>query len=193
MQNAAILIVGVEEEEKRGAVVLKFIARVLRVLNSEAAPSQISLALCLGMAAGLTPLLSPHNLFILFLALLLRVNLSTFIVAFFFFTGTAYLLDPLFHALGLGVLTASTMQGLWGALYASTFWRALNFNNTIVMGSVLVCLAAFPPLFFLSNFMINKYREHILKWVEKSRLMQLFKGSRLYRLYRAFGEPGGAP
>lgn len=72
------------------------LAKFLRVLNSETDPAQISLAFCFSMVAGLTPLFSLHNLPILFLVLVLRVNLSAFLLGFAFFSGIAYLLDPLF-------------------------------------------------------------------------------------------------
>ena len=36
------------------------VARLLKVLNSETEPGQISLALCLSMIAGFTPVLCPR-------------------------------------------------------------------------------------------------------------------------------------
>jgi hypothetical protein len=36
------------------------------------------------------------------------------------FKGVAYLLDPLFHWIGLSALTAKPMEGLWTVLYNST-------------------------------------------------------------------------
>ncbi len=76
---------------------IKLLAKLLRVLNSETDPGQISLGLCFAMIAGLTPLLSLHNLVVLLLVCILRVNLSAFLLGLAVFTGIAYLLDPLFH------------------------------------------------------------------------------------------------
>ncbi|MDT8272320.1 MAG: DUF2062 domain-containing protein, partial [Desulfomonilia bacterium] len=84
---------------------IRLIARVLRVLNSEAAPSQISLALCFSLIAGFTPLMSMHNVVVLLLVLLIRVNLASFLLGLVAFSGIAYLLDPLFHLSGLALLT----------------------------------------------------------------------------------------
>ena len=45
-------------------------------------------------------------LVLLLLVFVLRVNLSAFLLGLVIFTGFAYLLDPLFHSLGLAILTA---------------------------------------------------------------------------------------
>jgi len=65
------------------------LAKVLNVLNSEADPSQISLAVALALVAGLTPLMSLHNLVVLLLVLVLRVNLSAFLLGLAIFSGLA--------------------------------------------------------------------------------------------------------
>jgi uncharacterized protein (TIGR03546 family) len=171
---------------------VRMIAKLLKVLNSEAAPGQISLALCFSLFIGLTPLMSPHNLLILLLAFCLRVNLSAFLLGGLFFSGIAYILDPLFHTIGYQILTAGSMNALWTALYDITLFRIGNFNNSIVMGSLLFSLIAFIPLYFLSNMLIVRYRKHILAWVEKTRLAQALKASRLYTVYQTISGLGGA-
>lgn len=170
---------------------LRLIARLLRVLNSETNPSQISLGFCFAMVAGLTPLVSLHNLVVLLLILILRVNLSAFLLGFVVFSGLAYLLDPVFHWNGLQILTVPKLEGLWTTLYNSTLWRVARFNNTIVMGSIVFSLALFVPLYFLSNDLIGRYREHVLAWVEKTWLMQFFKASKVYQLYQSLPHIGG--
>jgi uncharacterized protein (TIGR03546 family) len=159
------------------------IAKILKVLNSESAPGQISLALSFALIIGLTPLYSLHNLLVLLLVLFLRVNLATFIVGWVFFSGVAYVLDPIFHRIGLTLLTAASLEGLWTSLYNILVFRFSKFNNSIVMGSVLFSLIFFLPVYLLSNILINKYRDHILAWVRKTRLMKLLKGSKLFQAY----------
>lgn len=171
---------------------LELLAKFLKVLNSDAEPGQISLALCLAMIAGLTPLLSLHNLIVLLLVLVLRANLSAFILGWLVFSGLAYLLDPLFNGFGLAILQAESLRGLWTALYKQTFFRLAHFNNSIVMGSLAFSLIAFIPLFFLSNVMVKRYREHVLAWIQKSRIMQIFKASKLYAMYQNVPGWGGS-
>jgi uncharacterized protein (TIGR03546 family) len=176
---------------QRRLSLLTIIAKIFKILNSETDPVQISLSLCFGMIAGLTPLWSLHNVVVLLLVLVLRVNLSTFILGWLGFTGVAYLLDPLFHVIGLDVLTHSSLQGIWTSLYNSTLWRFSNFNNSILMGSVIVSLILFIPLFFLSRLIIVKYREHILSWVMKLPIVKAFKASEFYNTYQSITDWGG--
>lgn len=164
---------------------LKLLGKLLKVLNSEVEPGQISLALCLGMIAGLTPIMSLHNLAILFLALVLRANLSAFILGVIFFSGIAYIMDPMFHALGLTVLNAGALEAAFTAMYNNPVMRLTHFNNTIVMGSLLSALAAFVPMLLIFNLLIRKYRQHVLAWVKKTRLAQMISGSKLYQIYQS--------
>lgn len=163
---------------------LRAAAKILKVLNSEAEPRQISLAFCFSMIAGFTPLFSIHNALVLLLVLVLRVNLSTFILGLVFFSGMAYLLDPIFHVIGLNILTANPLENLWTAMYNSAFFRIAKFNNSIVMGSLIFSLLFFIPLYFFTNFLIVKYREKVLHWVQESHIMKLIKGSKLYSVYK---------
>ena len=171
---------------------LRAIAKLLKVLNSETEPGQISLAFCFAMIIGLTPLFSLHNLVLVFIVLLLRVNLSAFILGWAVFSGIAYILDPLFHWIGLTFLTAGSLEGFWTALYNTTLWRLAGCNNSIVMGSLIFPLVLFVPMFFLSNMLIRRYRDHVLAWVRKTWIMQALKASKLYAAYQAASGLGGS-
>ncbi len=166
---------------------LKIIARILRVLNSETAPAQIAAAVILALFMGLSPLGAPHNLFLLLLVLVLRVNLSLFIVCFAIFSGIAWLLDPWAHALGLALLQAEALQGVWTALYNNGFWRFLGFNNTLTLGTTFAALVLSVPLYFAVTWGVRNYRQHVLEYVRRSRIMLAFKsnkwGRRFYSIY----------
>ncbi|MEO6202593.1 MAG: TIGR03546 family protein [Nitrospirales bacterium] len=165
---------------------IKLLAKLLRVLNSETKPGQLSLGLCFVMIVGLTPLFSLHNVFVLLLVCILRVNISAFLLGLALFTGIAFLLDPLFHLLGLAVLTAPSLEGFWTSLYQSVWWRLEHFNISFVMGSLVFSVAIFVPVLLLSNLLIRRYRQHVMAWVQKSRIMQMFKASKLYQTYATF-------
>lgn len=171
---------------------IKMIAKVLRLLNSEAEPHQLSLALCFAMVAGFTPLYSLHNLLVLLLVLLLRVNLSAFILGLGFFSGFAYLLDPLFHRLGLSILQAQAFEGIWTAFYNTAIMRFARFNNSILMGSLVFSALFFVPLFLSLNQFIRKYRDHILSRIQKMRIMQAIKASKIYTVYQSLSGLRGA-
>lgn len=169
---------------------LRALIKLFTVLNSEAEPGQVSLALAFSLIVGLTPLWSVHNLFILLLVLLLRVNVSAFLLGTAFFSGVAYLFDPLFHRLGLAVLMAPSLEGVWTSLYNTTLWRIERFNNSIVMGSVLVSLVLFVPSVLAGNWAIRKYRERVVAKVKQWRVVQTLTATRFFQMYRSYSHWG---
>jgi uncharacterized protein (TIGR03546 family) len=162
---------------------LTLIAKLLKILNSEADPSQISLGLSFSLITGFIPFFSPIGLFVLLIVFLLRVNLSSFFLGTAFFSGVAYIIDPLFNRVGLFVLTLGSLEHFWTILYNSTIWRIQHFNNSIVMGGLVVALLCFVPLFLLFNVLVRKYRDHVLVWVQKTRIMKFFTATKLYSIY----------
>lgn len=169
---------------------LSLLAKLLKALNSEASPAQIALGLSFGMIAGFTPLFSLHNLIILFFVLILRINLSSYIVSTALFSMLAYALDPVFIQTGEALLTHPALQDTWTAMYNNDLWRIAHFNHTLMMGSLVISLAAFLPLLVASMVLIKQYRLHILAWVEKSKVMQILKASKFYRIYDRFAGNG---
>jgi len=170
---------------------LDTLAKLLKALNAEGSPTQISLGFAAGLIIGLTPLWSLHNIVLLFLVFLFRINLSAFFVSWAFFSGVAYLADPLLNKIGAALLTSPTLNGMWTSMYNQDIWRLSHFNNTLTLGSLTASVILVVPLVFISNFIIKKYRSHILAWVRKPRLVQMLKASHFYRIYDAL--QGGRP
>ena len=153
--------------------------KLIRVLSSEASPLQISTGLALSMIMGLTPLFNLHNLLVIFFLLIFRVNIAAFLLGWAFFSGLAYLMDPLFHDLGKSILTYEALNPVWTEMYNSNLWRLSQFNNTIVMGSLVTSLIAFIPLIIIANLMVKNYRVHVLTYAQQSRIFMLLKSSKL--------------
>jgi uncharacterized protein (TIGR03546 family) len=166
--------------------------RLIRVLHSDRDVRQISLGLALGMILGLTPLYSLHNLVVLLLVLFLRVNLSAVILSWLVFSALAYALDPLFHRLGLFLLTGvGGLQGLWTTLYNMPIVPYTRFNNTILMGSLIVSLAALYPVYWGSRIGIVRYRETFIERLSRWRVVHVLRASTLYRWYMRYSELRG--
>ena len=167
---------------------LAMLAKLLKALNSDSAPGQIALAFALALITGLTPLLSLHNLLVLFLACILRINFGAFLLATAFFSGVAYLLDPLAIMLGESVLTTESLQAAFTNLYQSDFWRATRFNHTLTLGSLLIALLAFLPALWLFRVLILGYRQRVMSWIDKLKIAKLIKASKFYKIYNALAE-----
>jgi uncharacterized protein (TIGR03546 family) len=132
------------------------------------------------------------NLLVLFIVFMLRVNLSAYFLGTAFFSAIADILDPLFHPIGLALLSADSLQGLWTTMYNSTLWRIQKFNNTVVMGGFIFGVLFFIPLILLSNAAIRRYRAHFLAWIRQTPLMKMIMASDFYHYYQKIsGWTGG--
>ncbi len=135
--------------------------KLWNALNHAGKPWQISLAVALAMIVGLTPFVSLHNIVIILLVLIFNIHIGIFVLASGFFSGLAYIFDPLFHDLGLAILKNGALEGLWTTLYNNPVFNLSHFNNTILMGSLAVSLVLFFPVLKLISTLLVKYRENI--------------------------------
>lgn len=163
---------------------MALLARLLKALNSEAAPWQIALAIVLGMIIGLTPLVSVHNLLILFLVLVLRVNLAAFLASWAGFSVLALAIDPLMMMLGDSLLSAPSLQSIWTTLYNQQWARLMQFNNTLTLGSLVISLLIAPVLFVVSRLLVVQYRQRVMVYVNKLKIVQAFKASKIFSIYQ---------
>jgi uncharacterized protein (TIGR03546 family) len=132
--------------------------KIWNALNHAGKPWQISYALAFGMIVGFTPLLSIHNLILFFLVLLLNIHLGIFILAVSFFGILGLILDPLFTTLGTTILTTEGLNSLFTQVYNNPIGYLSGFNNTILMGSLIVSIVLFFFVYKLSSVLIVKYR-----------------------------------
>jgi uncharacterized protein (TIGR03546 family) len=61
-----------------------------------------------------------------------------------------------------------------------------NFNNTVVLGSLVFALLFFVPLFLLTRWAVTRYRATIGERVRQSRWYRAVTASKLYNVYRLF-------
>lgn len=166
---------------------VQLLNRVIRLLNSETAPSQLAAGVGFGMLIGFSPLMSLHNAILLLLVCLLRVNLSMFFVSFLFFSAMAFGLDFFFDWFGYWILAEiELLRPLWVHLSSLPILPFFRFNNTIVMGSLITGLLLFAPVFSLSVYLVRRYREHWRERIAKHPLVKALQTSKFYGYYQKF-------
>lgn len=165
-------------------LILRFIAKFLKILNSAASPAQIAGGFILGMIIGLTPLSGLHNLLILFLIIILNVNITMAIFSFGVFSLIAYLMDPLFHNLGYYLLVdVEGLHSFWIMLYNIPIFALSRFNNTVLLGSFLSSLILLIPVYFIVKKAVVEYREKLGPKVQKWKIVKIMKSTKLYTVY----------
>lgn len=164
-------------------LLLKFFQSLFKALNSDGTPGQVGLGIALGMAFGLTPLLSLHNLVVLAIAMLTTVSFPGVMLGWALAVPLGFALDPVFDAVGHALLTMPALTALFTWAVNTPVVALFRLNNTIVLGSLVVWLAALVPLALLFRMLVGRYRAHIFARLEQSRLFKAVKASKLYNLY----------
>jgi uncharacterized protein (TIGR03546 family) len=166
---------------------LKLLQQLVRALHSEGTPGQVAAGLALGAGLGLTPLLNLHNLAILVLLIILNVSFAGGMLGLALFAPVGFLLDPVFDALGRRLLWETpALRPLWTDWYNSPILPYTNFNNTVVLGSVVGWLVLLIPIFFLARYGITRYRATVAERVRRSRFYRAVRASKVYNVYRWF-------
>jgi uncharacterized protein (TIGR03546 family) len=163
---------------------LKLLQSLIKTLHSDGTPGQVAAGMALGAVLGLTPLMNVHNLLVFSLVLLLNVSFGGAMLGWMAFLPVGFLLDPLFHAIGLQLLEAPSLRALWTGWYNTPLVPYTNFNNTVVLGSVTAWLVMAIPIFFAARWGVARYRATIGARVQQSRLYKAITASKAYNVYR---------
>jgi uncharacterized protein (TIGR03546 family) len=166
--------------------IVKLIQSLLGALHSEGTPGQLAAGIALGSIMGLTPLVNLHNAVVFALILLLNVSFAGGMLGWALFVPVGFVLDPLFVWIGHQLLFAPSFVQLWTTLYNTPVVPLTNFNNTVVLGSLVFALLFCVPLFFLARWAVTRYRATIGERVRQSRWYRAVTASKLYNVYRLF-------
>jgi len=165
---------------------LKLIQSLFGALHSEGTPGQLAAGIVLGSFLGLTPLINIHNAVIFALLLLLNVSFAGGMLGWALFVPIGFLLDPLFDWIGHALLLAPSLRTTWTSLYNMPIMPLTNFNNTVVLGSVVFALVFAIPLFFALRWAVARYRETVGARVRASKFYRALTASKVYNVYKMF-------
>lgn len=153
---------------------LQQIVKFLKALNSNRNPSEIANACCMGLLLGFMPKDNALWFLIFIFFLFVRINKPAYLVFTLLFSQLAWLLDPMFSDVGYKVLTLEQLSGFFGWLLDVPFVGFTKFNNSIVMGSLVISLVLYIPLFILIRLLILLWRKKISPKLGDSALMKAF-------------------
>jgi len=165
---------------------LKLIQSLLGALHSEGTPGQLAAGIALGSILGLTPLVNLHNAVVFAALVLLNVSFAGGMLGWAVFVPIGFLLDPLFDWIGHTLLFTPFLTPLFTSLYNMPIVPLTNFNNTVVLGSLVFAVLFAIPLFFAARYGVVRYRATIAERVAQSRWYRAVTASKFYNVYRMF-------
>jgi uncharacterized protein (TIGR03546 family) len=153
--------------------IVRLLRGLVQAFLEEDAPRRLAFGFALGMLIGLVPKgnLTAAALGVIVLAS--RANLGTAALATGLFSWVGMWLDPLTHRLGTALLTREAWQVQCARLYELPLVPWTRLNNTVVLGSLLLGIGLFLPVYGLSRWAFERYRESILKRIEEHKAIHV--------------------
>jgi uncharacterized protein (TIGR03546 family) len=169
---------------------LTLLAKLFHALNSDSSPRQIALAIVLGFIVGLSPLLTLHNIVILFIVLFLRVHIGSFILSWGVFSAISYVFSFLIVDVGEYLLTNEVFNSLFSMLYQYSVFQLAHLHHTYTLGAIITGLILAIPVYFLAILLIVKYRFHVKAFIDRFKIIKALKTSNFYRVYLSLSGQG---
>lgn len=167
-----------------------FIYKTLRILiaaiRGSDSPKQIGFGIALGMMIGLIPKDSAFALLFGMFVFATSVNVLATTLSAIVFTWIGSMCDPVFHQVGFYVLTHETMEASWIWLYQQPFSAWTRFNNTVVMGSLIIGLFLMFPVYYYSTGLFEAYGAQVSRSLTRFWLYRVLAGK------KKIGELAGA-
>ena len=152
---------------------------LVEALTAESSSRQIALGFAMGLVIGLVPKGNLLAIALLTVLYCLRVNLAAGLAGALLFSWMGVLTDPLTHRIGLWLLSAEPLVPMWTALYDLPVAPWTAFNNTVVLGSLVLGLALFYPVYRLSEPLAARLTPPLRQRLQQFRLVRLLWGLEL--------------
>lgn len=167
-------------------LILKFLQTLIKALNSDGTPGQVAAGMALGLCLGFSPIASLHNLVVVAIAMLTTVSFPGFMLGWFVAVPVGFMLDPVFDRVGMALLLDDRLAPLFTWIVNTPVVSLSRLNNSIVVGSLVCWMVALIPAYFVFKLLVSRYRAHIYARLEKMKLFQAIKASKLYQTYEMF-------
>jgi uncharacterized protein (TIGR03546 family) len=160
---------------------LNFLLRPLRLfaqaLTANDSPRQTGWGFALGMMVGLLPKGTLLAILLAMLVCALRVNRSAALLAIGIFSYVGWALDDFAHQLGAIVLLSETMRAMFTSFYNMPLGPYLGFNNTVVMGQLLIGLYLFYPAYFVACWIGRRVQPRLMQFFMRYRVIRWLRGA----------------
>lgn len=153
-------------------------------LVQNTSPSEIALGAAVGVMIGMVPKANLTAQLLLVLLMLLRTNATVGLAVAALVSLLGFIYDPLANIIGYALLAKTpALTGLWTKLYNMPIIPWTAFNNTLVLGNLILGAALFAPAFFAARKAAVYYHTNLADKVKQSKLVRYFRRSGLVEWY----------
>ena len=151
---------------------IKAIAKLILVLNSNVSKSQIASGIAWGVLLGLIPAGNFFWIVLLLVSFFFNHHFGMKLVFMILFMVLSPLFNPLLDVLGWRILHIDSLQPLFTSMYNMAFVPFTGFNNTLVAGGLTAGIVLFFPLYFLLLPLIYLYRQKLSPVIRNSKVVK---------------------
>lgn len=169
-------------------MIVNWVAKVFVAINSNKKASQIALAVSFAFILALIP--KTNLLWISLFVLTFFINLNqavemVFIAVFSLFLG---FLDKFLDKIGYAILTIPSLSDFFTKLFNNPLFYLTKYFNSIVMGGLVVGPVMALPIYFLSKYLIDIYRDKAREKVANNKFVKaVLQQPLLAGLKKSFG------
>ncbi|MEK2690178.1 TIGR03546 family protein [Bdellovibrio sp. GT3] len=164
-------------------LLLKQLFNFIKLLNSDTDTMPLAFGLSLGLLLGFAPFFSIQTAIVLFIVFVFRVQLGAAFLSAFFYKFVAFLFDMPAHHLGKVVLEMESLRPLFVSMYNMPFVPMTRFNNSIIMGSMIVSVLLFPFAYYGFKAMIIAYRAAVVARFKGTKFWKALTATKFYNWY----------
>jgi uncharacterized protein (TIGR03546 family) len=154
---------------------IKAIAKLILVLNSNEKKTQIAAGFSWGVLLALLPSGNVFWLVLFVVSLFFRHNQGAKLLVMVLLKLAMPLVHPATDRLGWAILHIENLQPFFTTLYNMPFVPFTRFNNTLVAGGLVAGIALWLPVFFLIIVLVPLYRNSFLPKVVNSKIVKAVK------------------
>ncbi len=162
---------------------LSLLRQFISGLTAETEPRQIAGGIALGFLIGLLPKANLTAQLLLVLLMALRVNIPMALMAMLAMTLMNPLVDKLTDPIGYFILTAPSLTPLFTKLYNMPVAPWTGFNNTVLVGGLVLGLVFFFPVYLAGKKFGVYYNASFKEKIMGSKIVKAMKASWLFDWY----------
>lgn len=160
-------------------IIKNFLNGVLK----EKSPSAVGLGVAFGFMLGIIPKNNLTAQVIFILAFVFKTNIPFFFISVVIFSQFYFLTDKITDPLGYAILSSERFYSIFKWMYNAFLIPWTDFNNTVVMGGVVLGMVMFYPVYLISKKFAEKYLINIAQKIAGMKIVKILKLSWLFEWY----------
>lgn len=158
-------------------MILKSARMLAQALAASPSPRRMAAGIALGVAVGLVPKGNLLAIGLMTGMCCLNVNVVAGLLTALLVSLVSFHADPLFHEVGRSLLTWDRLLPTWTWVAAQPISAWTDFNNTVVLGSFMIGLAAIAPVYWLTLPLCRRFVPAISEKVQRWKIIQWLTGA----------------